>query len=73
MEHPKTVGDRSTLAVTLALRDAGFGIYVPFGENTRVDLIIEDGERLAQYEIARVAIRSTKLRGDPSGESGSSA
>jgi hypothetical protein len=35
MEHPKDVGDRSTLAIMLALRDRGYGVYVAFGENTR--------------------------------------
>jgi hypothetical protein len=31
-EHPKDVGDRSTLAIMLALRDAGYGVLLPFGE-----------------------------------------
>ncbi|MGH9203436.1 MAG: group I intron-associated PD-(D/E)XK endonuclease, partial [Vicinamibacterales bacterium] len=48
MEHPKAVGERTTLAVMAALREAGFDLYVPFGENTRVDLIIDDGNRLAR-------------------------
>jgi hypothetical protein len=38
MEHPKGVGDRTTLALMLALREAGYSISVPFGENTRNDL-----------------------------------
>ena len=46
MEHPKDIGDRSTLAIMLALRSHGYGVYTPFGENTRCDLIIEDGEAL---------------------------
>ena len=41
MEHPKDVGDRSTLAIMIALRDAGYGVLLPFGENTRYDLVIE--------------------------------
>jgi hypothetical protein len=32
MEHPKDVGDRTTLAVMIALQDAGYGVAVPFGE-----------------------------------------
>jgi hypothetical protein len=35
MEHPKDVGDRSTLAIMLALRDCGYAVYVPFGEGRR--------------------------------------
>src|SRR5205085_11831290 len=41
MEHPKVVGDKTTLAVMAALYEAGYGLYTPFGENTRVDLIVE--------------------------------
>ena len=40
------------------LREAGFALYVPFGENTRVDLIIEDDESLA-----RVQCKTGRLRG----------
>jgi hypothetical protein len=31
MEHPKDVGDRTTLAIMLALRGVGFAVLVPFG------------------------------------------
>ena len=50
MEHPKFVGDRSTLAVMLALHEAGYRISVPFGENTRYDLIIDDGSTLLRVQ-----------------------
>jgi hypothetical protein len=39
--HPKDVGDLSTLAILLALKDAGYPVLLPFGENTRYDLAIE--------------------------------
>lgn len=58
MDHPKDIGDRTTLAVMLALRLAGYGIAVPFGENTRYDLIADDGERLS-----RVQCKTGRLRG----------
>lgn len=35
MDHPKDVGDRTTLAVMLALRGLGYHVSVPFGGNTR--------------------------------------
>jgi PD-(D/E)XK endonuclease len=57
MEHPKQKGDRTTLAVMLALRDAGFPILVPFGENTRYDLVIDDGG-----ELRRVQCKTGRLR-----------
>ena len=57
MDHPKDKGDRTTLAVMLALRECGYSILVPFGENTRYDLVIDDGERLA-----RVQCKTGRLR-----------
>jgi hypothetical protein len=57
MVHPKDVGDRATLAVMLALRNAGYVISVPFGENMRYDLVIDNGNRLS-----RVQCKSGRLR-----------
>jgi len=57
VDHPKDIGDRSALAVVLALRDIGYVISVPFGENTRNDLIADDGERLL-----RVQCKTGRLR-----------
>lgn len=57
MAHPKTVGDRSTLTVMLALQAAGYAVLVPFGENTRYDLVIDDGQKLS-----RVQCKSARLR-----------
>jgi PD-(D/E)XK endonuclease len=57
MEHPKTKGDLSTLAIILALRTNGFDVSVPFGENTRYDLIIDDGTTLG-----RVQCKTGRLR-----------
>ena len=57
MEHPKTIGDRSALAIIGALQRLGYGIYMPFGENTRCDLIIEGGG-----DLARVQCKTGRLR-----------
>ena len=57
MEHPKAIGDKSTLAIMLALREAGYALLVPFGENTRYDLAIDDGACLA-----RVQCKTGRLR-----------
>jgi hypothetical protein len=57
MQHPKAIGDRSVLAIMLALNEAGYGILVPFGENTRYDLVIDDGARLL-----RVQCKTGRLR-----------
>ena len=44
------MGDRTTLAVMVVLRDAGFAISAPFGENTRYDLVVDDGARLQRVQ-----------------------
>ena len=48
--HPKDIGDRSTLAIMLALQAEGSTIYVPFGENSRCDLVVDDGVRLIRIQ-----------------------
>ena len=57
-EHPKTVGDRATLAVITVMEHCGFRVYLPFSENTRCDLVLDNGVRLA-----RVQCKSGRLRG----------
>jgi hypothetical protein len=42
MEHPKAKGDMSTLAIMYGLRENGYDLLVPFGENTRYDLVLDD-------------------------------
>jgi hypothetical protein len=58
MDHPKDVGDRTTLAVMLALRMAGLIVLIPFGENTRYDLVFENGAR-----FSRVQCKTGRFRG----------
>jgi PD-(D/E)XK endonuclease len=62
MEHPKTVGDCTTLAVMLALRSNGYDISVPFGENTRYDLILDDGTRLRRIQCKTGRLRAGAIR-----------
>ncbi|MDQ2981832.1 MAG: group I intron-associated PD-(D/E)XK endonuclease [Actinomycetota bacterium] len=57
MEHPKVVGDRSTLAIMVALHELGLPLLTPFSENTRYDLVIEIGGKLA-----RVQCKTGRLR-----------
>jgi hypothetical protein len=58
MRHPKHVGDATTLAVMAAVHAAGCDMYVPFGENTRCDLVVDDGTRLV-----RLQCKTGRLRG----------
>ena len=57
MEHPKDIGDRSTLAVMAALQRLGYGLYLPFGENTRCDLVLE-----AAGKLVRLQCKTGRLR-----------
>jgi hypothetical protein len=58
VEHPKDIGDRSTLAIIFALRLRGYSVFVPFGENTRIDLIVERGSRLSRVQCKTGRLRN---------------
>ncbi len=62
MEHPKAIGDRSTLAAMLALREAGYALLLPFGENLRYDLIIDDGTALSRVQCKTGRIRDGAIK-----------
>jgi PD-(D/E)XK endonuclease len=62
MEHPKAKGDRSTLAIMLALSEAGYKVLVPFGENTRYDLVIDDGASLKRVQCKTGRLRQGAVR-----------
>ena len=61
-EHPKHIGDRTTLAVMLALVDAGLDVSVPFGENCRYDLVIDRGDRLTRVQCKTGRLRDGTVR-----------
>jgi PD-(D/E)XK endonuclease len=58
MEHPKDIGDKSTLAIMLALRLHGYALLVPFGENTRYDLVIDNGSCLRRVQCKTGRLRN---------------
>jgi hypothetical protein len=58
MEHPKSIGDRTTLAAMIAIQSHGYAISVPFGENVRYDLVIDDGECLARVQCKTGRLRA---------------
>ncbi len=62
MEHPKAIGDRSTLAVMLGLSQAGYAIFVPFGENTRYDLVIENDAGLFRVQCKTGRLQEGAIR-----------
>jgi hypothetical protein len=61
-EHPKVVGDRSTLAIMTALQAAGYGLYLPFGENTRCDLILQRDDGLLRVQCKTGRLREGAIR-----------
>ena len=46
----------------LGHRVAGYAFFVPFGENTRYDLVIDDGERLARVQCKTGRLRTGAVR-----------
>jgi hypothetical protein len=48
--HPKRVGDISQAKVMAALVAAGKAVLFPFGENTRYDLVIDEGGRFVRLQ-----------------------
>ena len=45
-----------------ALHAAGYAVSVPFGENTRYDLVIDDGRRLARVQCKTGRLRAGAVR-----------
>jgi hypothetical protein len=62
MEHPKEVGDRTTLAVMHALRAIGHTVLIPLSENVRYDLVFDDGEALARVQCKTGRLRNGAIR-----------
>lgn len=62
MQHPKLIGDRTTLAVMAALRAAGFAVLIPFGESTRYDLVVDDGTQLMRVQCKTGRLRDGCVR-----------
>lgn len=56
------VGDRTQLAVMAALHGVGYGLYTPFGENTRCDLILESHAGLIRVQCKTGRLRNGTVR-----------
>jgi hypothetical protein len=61
-EHPKLIGDRTTLAVMLALIDVGLEVSVPFGENCRYDLVVDRAGDLTRVQCKTGRLRDGAVR-----------
>jgi hypothetical protein len=58
VRHPKDIGDDSAMAITHALQREGFDIYLPFGENTRCDLAVDDGSGMRRVQCKTGRLRN---------------
>jgi hypothetical protein len=56
--HPKLVGDQTEAMVIARLVQAGKCVLLPFGENTRYDLVLDEGDH-----FVRVQCKTGRLRG----------
>jgi hypothetical protein len=70
VEHPKAIGDRSTLAIMLGLQAAGYQILVPFGDNARYDLAVDAGSHLMRVQCKTGRLRDGAVRFNACSNSG---
>ena len=50
------------MAIMAALLEAGYAVLLPFGENTRYDLVIDDGVRLGRVQCKTGRLRHGAIR-----------
>jgi hypothetical protein len=50
MGNSKAKGDRTEAAAMQRFIDAGFSVSIPFGDNDKYDLVVDDGERLYRVQ-----------------------
>ena len=62
MRHPKEVGDRTTIAVMHALHIVGMPFAIPFGENTRYDLLVRSGSAFRRVQCKTGRLREGAVR-----------
>ncbi len=62
MDHPVAIGERLQLAVMLALQAADLPFLVPFGENTRYDLVLDLGDRFVRIQCKTGRLRDGAIR-----------
>jgi hypothetical protein len=59
--NTKEIGNRSEINVMKYLIEAGHTISLPFGENCRYDLILDDGDKLYRVQIKTARFKETHL------------
>lgn len=57
---PKAIGERSQAHIIARLLEVGYDILIPYGDNQRYDLVIEDADR----KLWRVQCKTGRLHGE---------
>ena len=60
--HPKLVGDRTAARVLASLLEVYEVVLLPFGENQRYDLVVEDGPRFIRVQCKTGRLRDGAVR-----------
>ena len=58
----KRIGDISEVKVIAAFSERGFQVLLPFGENHRYDLVVDDGENLLRVQVKTGRVRGGVIR-----------
>ena len=59
-QNNKTIGERSEAIIMAKLLEVGYGVLMPFGDNRRYDLVIED----ADGSFFRIQCKTARLMKD---------
>lgn len=60
--HPKAIGDQTQAMVLARLVQVYPAVLMPFGENTRYDLVIDDGERFIKVQCKTGRLKNGAIR-----------
>jgi len=60
--HPKMVGDQSEAMVIARLVQAGKMVLLPFGENQRYDILVDEGDHFIRVQCKTGRLRSGAIR-----------
>ena len=60
--HPKAVGNATEAIIIARLVQAGKMVLLPFGENQRYDLVIDEGDRFVRVQCKTGRLRDGAIR-----------
>jgi hypothetical protein len=60
--HPKAIGDSSEAIVIARLVQAGKVVLLPFGENQRYDLVIDEGDHFVRVQCKTGRLKSGAIK-----------